>query len=116
MSDVVEWHGIETLEGVLGNAGKNTTVLATKVVQNNAEKGKNIAKKLAPVDTGILKSRIKTEYSGLTAKIHDSAPYAGYQEYGTRYQDGKPHIRPMLKEIEPIFKKDLTDIMRGAFK
>lgn len=98
-------------------AGTKVREQSGKVVRNNAEKLKSKAQAKAPEDTGFLKTQIKTSYPGeLEAHIDDEAAYAGYQEYGTRFQPGKPHLRPALREIEPTFKQDMTDVMKGAFE
>ena len=52
----------------------------------------------------------------MEAWITGSAAYTGYQEYGTRYMAGKPHFRPMLEQITPEFQRDMTNVMKGAFR
>lgn len=112
----IEWRGLERLTATISNAHPKAVTQSLQVVKNMGEKGKSVSKRLAPVDTSFLKNSITTSYQGMEAHITSGAGYAGYQEYGTRYQPGKPHIRPMLDEIEPEFQKLMTDVMRGAFK
>lgn len=112
----VEFQGLEKLEIVLKNASDKAIKQSQMVVKNTAEKGKAIAKQKAPRDTRFLKDHINTNFQGLEATIHSEAGYSGYQEYGTRFQPGTSYMRPMLEEIKPQFEKDLTDVMRGAFK
>lgn len=61
------------------------------------------AKRLAPVDTGRLRSSITHGVSGngdtLRADIYSDVNYAIYQELGTRYQSGKPYLRPALAQV-----------------
>lgn len=113
----IDWEGVEQLTMLIKGAGSKVREQSAKVVKNNAEKLKSKAQDKAPKDTRFLKNHIKTSYPGeLEAKIEAEAAYAGYQEYGTRFQEGTPHMRPALREIEPQFKQDMTDVMKGAFK
>ncbi|HGQ9783428.1 HK97-gp10 family putative phage morphogenesis protein [Streptococcus pneumoniae] len=113
----IDWKGVEQLTMTIKGAGTKVREQSGKVVRNNAEKLKSKAQAKAPEDTGFLKTQIKTSYPGeLEAHIDDEAAYAGYQEYGTRFQPGKPHLRPALREIEPTFKQDMADVMKGAFE
>ncbi|MFU2205248.1 HK97-gp10 family putative phage morphogenesis protein [Streptococcus pluranimalium] len=112
----VKWQGMEKLTATISNAHPKAVEQSVKVVKNMGEKGKSISKQLAPVDTSFLKKSITSSYQGMEAHITSGAGYAGYQEYGTRFQPGTPHIRPMIEKIEPEFKKMMTDVMKGAFK
>lgn len=112
----VKWQGMEKLTATISNAQPKAVEQSLQVLKNNGEKGKRIAKQLAPKDTEFLKDHITTSYPGMEAHIHGEAGYDGYQEYGTRYQPGTPHFRPMLEQIQPEFQKDMTDVMKGAFK
>lgn len=113
----IDWHGTEKLTMVIRGAGPKVLEQSGKVVKNNAKKLKEKAQEKAPKKTDFLKDHIKTRYpSQLEAAIKAEAAYSGYQEYGTRFQPGTPFMRPALKEIEPQFKQDMTDVMKGAFK
>lgn len=112
----IKWQGIEKLTATISNAHPKAVEQSVKVVKNFGEKGKSLAVAKAPKDTGFLKDHITSSYSGMTATIHAEAAYSGYQEYGTRYQSGKPFMRPMLEEIQPQFQEAMTDVMKGAFK
>ena len=113
----IDWHGDEQLTMLIKGAGTKVLEQSGKVVKNNAELFQRFAKGYAPQDTGFLKSQIKTSYPGaLEAHIDAEAAYSGYQEYGTRFQTGKPFMRPALKVVEPKFKRDMTNVMKGAFE
>ncbi len=113
----VEWRGAERLTMAIRGSSRKVIEQSGKVVKNNAELVQRFAKGYAPQDTGFLKSQIKTSYpEALEAHIDAEAAYSGYQEYGTRFQTGKPFMRPALKAVEPKFKKDMTDVMKGAFE
>ncbi|HFU4369527.1 TPA: HK97-gp10 family putative phage morphogenesis protein [Streptococcus suis] len=113
----IDWQGVEQLAMVIKGAGSRVREQSGKVVKNNAELVQRFAKVYAPHDTGFLETQIKTSYpEALEAHIDAEAAYSGYQEYGTRFQPGKPFMRPALKVVEPKFKKDMTDVMKGAFE
>lgn len=68
----------------------------------------------APVDTGNLRSMVRL-YSldnGFTARVASEAEYAAAQEKGTRYQKGKPHLRPSFVEVKADFIRDLNKLMK----
>lgn len=113
----IDWHGTESLTMAIRGSSRKVMEQSGKVVKNNAELVQRFAKVYAPHDTGFLESQIKTSYpEALEAHIDAEAAYSGYQEYGTRFQTGKPFMRPALKVVEPKFKKDMTDVMKGAFE
>ena len=113
----VEWHGAERLTMAIRGSSRKVIEQSEKVVKNNTERLKASAKSKAPVDTGFLKNHITSSYPDrLEGHVKSEAAYSGYQEYGTRFQTGKPFMRPALKEVEPKFKKDMTDVLKGAFE
>lgn len=63
---------------------------------------------------GNLKRNVKIyiEDNGFTAKVKSEADYAPYQEYGTRFQPGTPHIRPAYHEQKRRFINDMKRLMR----
>ena len=113
----VEWHGAERLTMAIRGSSRKVIEQSEKVVKNNTERLKASAKSKAPVDTGFLKNHITSSYPDrLEGHVKSEAAYSGYQEYGTRFQTGKPFMRPALKEVEPQFKKDMTDVLKGVFE
>lgn len=56
----------------------------------------DLAKSLAPVDTGALRDSIYHRVSGFEMEFGNDVPYGMFQEFGTIFQGGTPHIRPAL--------------------
>lgn len=112
----IDLRGHEVLELAIANAHAKAVAQSVQVVKNNTEELQKKAKTYAPVDTGFLKNNIVSRYEGMSGIVHSQAGYSAYQEYGTRYQSGTPFMRPGLQFIYPKFQKDMTDVMRGAFK
>ena len=113
----VEWHGAERLTMAIRGASQKAMEQSSQVIRNNTERLKASAKAKAPVDTGFLKNHITSSYPNrLEGRVKSEAAYSGYQEYGTRFQTGTPHIRPALQEIEPQFKQDMNNVFKGVFE
>lgn len=104
--------GFDKLEAKLT---KNMDLSAVRtVVRKNGSEMQKKAQKNAPVDTGHLMSSIFLEITdgGMTAEVESTADYAVYQEYGTRFMKGKPHIRPAFEEQKEKFKADMKELVR----
>lgn len=113
----VEWHGSERLTMAIRGSSRKVMEQSSQVIRNNTGRLKASAKAKAPVDTGFLKNHITSSYPNrLEGRVKSEAAYSGYQEYGTRFQTGTPHIRPALQDIEPQFKQDMTDVLKGVFE
>lgn len=93
------------------NASLNDVI---NVVKLNGSEMHRAAQRYAPVDTGNLKRAIiiTTENGGFAMKVASTANYAPFQEYGTRFQPGKPHIRPSYFEQRSKFIADMRRLMR----
>lgn len=104
--------GFEKLEAKLT---KNMDLSAVKsAVKKNGSAMQKKAQKEAPIDSGHLHDVIFLEITdgGMTAEVESTAEYAAYQEYGTRFMKGKPHIRPAFDEQKGKFKSDLEKLVR----
>jgi len=112
MAGGVTIKGIEALQKKLKD---NMTLDDVRnVVRLNGAEMQTKAQRNAPVDTGFLKREISLAItdSGMSAKVTGEADYDPYQEYGTRFMEGTPHIRPSYKEQKEQFKKDMSKLVR----
>ena len=112
----MDFQGIQQLEMTIYNSHKKAVEQANKVTKNNGELLKKKAKELAPRDTWFLHDNIVSKYFPLMAQVHASASYAAYPEFGTRFMDAQPYMRPALLWVQPKYQKDMTDVMKGAFE
>lgn len=64
--------------------------------------------------TGQTASSINTEISdgGLTATIAPHTDYASYVEYGTRYMEAEPFVRPSFEVQKEKFIRDLDKVVK----
>ena len=87
---------------------------APQLYQDNGAAQQEGAQRKAPVDTGNLKRNIGLEIrdGGLTAEVEPTAEYAAYVEYGTRYMNAQPYMRPSYTAQKEKFKSDLKKLTR----
>lgn len=71
----------------------------------------DLARSLAPVDTGALRDSIYARASGFELEFGNAVDYGAYQEFGTRFQAGTPHIRPAL---DAYSQRILEAVLQGA--
>lgn len=64
--------------------------------------------------TGQTKRSIGLEMkdSGFTAEVGPETEYSPYLEYGTRFMDAQPFIKPALDEQKEKFKRDMQKLVR----
>ena len=108
----IKVNGLDQLNAKL-RKNMDLNVVKTVVKKNGADLQKK-AQRYAPVDTGALKRSIGVNIKdgSLTAVVAPTTEYAEYVEYGTRFMESQPYVRPALGEQKQIFKKDLEKIMR----
>lgn len=104
--------GIDELQKKLKD---NATLEDVKeVVKMNGAEMHEKAQRYAPVDEGYLKREIGLDIvdSGMASEVEGNADYDPYQEYGTRFMEGTPHIRPAYNEQKEQFKSDMDRLVR----
>lgn len=64
--------------------------------------------------TGTTKRSIKLEIEddGMTAKVGPETDYSPYVEYGTRFMDAQPFVRPSVNEQAQKFKRDMQKLVK----
>lgn len=104
--------GIDALQKKLR---ENATLDDVKhvVKSNTANMNKNM-QNLAPVDTGNMKRSITSDFTdgGLTGRTQPHTDYAGYVEYGTRFQAAQPFVKPTFDVQKKAFKNDLERLTK----
>lgn len=85
-----------------------------QVVKQNGAKLQVEAQRNAPVDTGNLKRSIRLDISdgGLTAKSEAAAEYAPYVEWGTRYMEAQPYMKPAFNKQKEQFRRDMDRLTK----
>ena len=103
--------GDELVRSIRNRLGADRVV---PVIRRNTSQAQAKAMRLAAVDTGFMKRSItmRLDISGLAGYITAGADYSSYVEYGTRYNDSQPFMRPTAREQAPIFLSDLRNLIR----
>lgn len=82
--------------------------------QRNADfKGHYEGKKFVP-PTGTLRRSIGLEIkdSGMIAEVEPTAEYAPYVEFGTRFMNAQPYMKPAFEKQSKQFRKDMNELVR----
>ena len=106
MSEII-FKGLVELQDALRDKTKLESV--KKIVKLNGSEMQQQAQRNAPVDTGTLKRSIGLNVSdgGMTAKVEAKTDYAPYVEFGTRYMNAQPYMKPAFNQQKGKFKRDL---------
>ncbi len=56
--------------------------------------------------------RLNIKDGGFTAEVEPTTEYSPYLEYGTRYMEKQPFVKPSLAEIEPKFNSDMRKLVK----
>ena len=94
------------LDDVKTVVAKNGSALQRKM-QKNADFDKGY-------QTGTTKRSIGLEIkdSGYTAEVGPETEYSPYLEYGTRFMDAQPFVRPAYEEQIAKFKSDMQKLVK----
>ena len=104
--------GMDKLEKALS---KNKDLSGVKrIVKGNGADMQKSAMRKAPVDTGTLKRYIMISMhdDGMSSRIKALANYSSYVEWGTRFQNAQPFIKPSYDKQKIQFKKDLDRLFK----
>lgn len=108
----VKFTGVNELRAALKKKSGMDAVM--HIVKQNGAEMQSRAQRNAPVDTGNLKRSIGLDImdAGLTAKVEPTAEYAPYLEYGTRFMEAQPFVKPAFHEQKEQFKSDMDKLAR----
>lgn len=108
----IRLEGMEELQAALREKVKLDSV--KKIVKLNGSELQTNAQREAPYDTGTLRRSIGLEIkdTGKTAKVEAKAEYAPYQEYGTRFMNAHPFMKPAFNAQKGRFKNDLERLAK----
>ena len=55
---------------------------------------------------------LSIENDGLTGKVTPTTEYSQYVEYGTRFMEAEPFVKPSFERISEQFKQDMDKLVR----
>lgn len=108
----VRLEGFEELKARLKKNVKMEDV--KRMVHHHGSEMQITAHDLAPNRKGHLQASITLELTneGMTAEVAPHENYAAYVEYGTRFMDAQPYMRPAFLQESARFKADLAKLMK----
>ncbi len=109
--------GLQKLQKKLRNNVNMTKVRTT--VQKNGDQLNNRMKEntktafIKGYSQGDTAGSINTVITdgGLTAEVQPTTEYAGYVEYGTRFMEAEPFVKPAFDAQKEIFEKDMKKLV-----
>lgn len=102
--------GLGLVRDMLDNLPKHLTRSFAEQTREMAINVVREAKRIVPVDTGLLKSQIFVrEHSLEVFEIVAATFYAGFVEYGTINMVARPYIRPALYRYSTTWSKKILD-------
>lgn len=107
------------VEKILREFNKTETVEkdVSKLIKNTLHNIERDAKKECPYDTGRLRGSITTNIiSTYSGEVGTNVEYAGWVEYGTRYQSAQPYFEPAVEKNEDKFNEELDKIIEELIK
>jgi HK97 gp10 family phage protein len=93
--------GIEDFKNAMQSFDSGMQRHVHRLLASWAADVKALAKQLAPVRTGRLRSSIYAKISEWVAEIGAEATYALFVELGTRYMQAQPYLYPAIQEYLP---------------
>jgi len=86
-----------------------------RAIRKSALLVERYSKMRSPVDTGRLRSSIRTTINELTATVNPTVDYAIYVHDGTRYMTGRPFMRLGAEDAEDkiraVFNREIKGIL-----
>ena len=107
-----------TMEEVKQAVKVNGSELHEKVQENADFHGHYTWKKgkgkvfVSPTGTTKRSVTLDIKDGGLTADVEPETEYSPYLEYGTRFMEAQPFVRPAFEKQAARFKKDLKRLVR----
>lgn len=113
---VIRIEGLEELQKKLKNNANMDDV--KKVVRHNGSQLQQKIQRKADFkkgyQTGATKRSVSLEITdgGLTAESGPTTDYAEYLEFGTRFMEAQPFVKPALEEQAQKFESDLRKLVK----
>ena|SRR5699024_2949531 len=111
MADITIYGADELVRKISRRVGKDKV---NQTIKRNVAQMQTKAMRHAPVDTGTMRRSIyiRLQPMYLSGEVTVGMNYGPYVEYGTRFMDAQPFMRPAHREQRPIFLNDLRNLIR----
>lgn len=111
--------GMDRLVSKLNYCGSNREAVKTVVLKNGNQLNEKMKSHMRGAytkgySTGDTAGSVNTVITdgGMTAEIGPTTNYSMYVEYGTRFMQAEPAVRPAFDEQVPVFKSDMGKLVR----
>lgn len=111
--------GMDKLQVKLKTCGANLVAVKAVVSKNGNQLNEKMKSHMRSAytkgySTGDTAGSVNTVITdgGLTASVGPTMDYDMYVEYGTRFMQAEPAVRPAFEEQVPIFKSDMDKLVR----
>lgn len=114
MSFGVSLEGLSQVKAKLDKLPEDVDKKVADLINKTAINIQNNAKRLAPVDTGRLRSSIRIRFyrdNGPAADIYTDVEYAAYLEFGTKRMSARPYMTPAWELERAKFEEALRSIL-----
>ena len=114
MQTKIRLDGLSELKRGLESKPKDVKPALQRILQKHGAALQQKEMRAVPVDTGTLKRSIilDVNYESLTATVEPTAHYASYVEYGTRYMNAQPFVRPSYNAQVTLFRQDVKNLSK----
>jgi HK97 gp10 family phage protein len=106
--------GVEEFKAAMQQFDSGMQRHVHRILASWAADVKALAKQLAPVRTGHLRSSIYAKISEWVAEIGAEATYALFVELGTRYMQAQPYLYPAIQEHLPQLEAIICEAIDQA--
>lgn len=115
----IQINGLDKLEVRINTALVNAASVKTVVQHNGDQLNSRMKRQTTQAfqrgytqgDTaGSISTKIDDD--GMTARVGPKTEYAPYVEYGTRFMNAEPFVRPAWEIQKEIFKKELEKVVK----
>lgn len=108
----VKLTGVEELQAHLLDLAKKVDKQASQeALKDSGAYLMRRAKANAPVRSGELRRGIKGSFKGRTYEVMSTKAYSGYVEYGTRFMDAQPFMKPAFEDAQKHFELKIKRIL-----
>lgn len=112
-----DFAGFKELEALMKKSEKVSQEVKNAVRRNGNELKNRMVRKAdfrKGYQTGTTKRSIEENIAadGLSVTVGPTTDYAPYLEYGTRFMEAQPFVRPAWTEQVPKFVRDLNNIIK----
>lgn len=122
----IEIKGFDNLKKDLKDLSKASNSLRRVVKKHGGELQKKAMKNARPTSSGGVFSKgystghtrrnlqqngVKISDGGLTATVSSTTDYAAYVEYGTRFMNAQPYMKPAFEKQKKLFIKDVKKVV-----